>query len=62
MRIFEKIFPPQLYFTFFFLGTYVVGFFFFFFSCVSVIEIIHKHEYLINTVIDKPSKIIWDGF
>lgn len=57
MRIFEKIFPPQLYFTFFFLGTYVVGFFFFF-SCVSVIEIIHKHEYLINTVIDKPSKII----
>lgn len=53
MRIFEKIFPPQLYFTFFFLGTCVV-----FFSCMNVIEIIHKHEYLINTIIDKPSKII----
>ena len=57
MRIFEKIFPPQLYFTFFFLGTYVVVVCFFFF-CTDRIEILNRHELLINTSIDKPSKIL----
>lgn len=64
MRIFEKIFSPTVILHLFLFGdihsvsVFCFFVFWFFFFYMNVIEIIPKHEYLINIIIDKPSKII----